>query len=286
MVNLTSPPGYGSRYASQSILMTTTSKELTTRIRRLLDRLVQSRRLDNDGQEVIGDEVAAEARELPRDGILDALDKAIGRNKRRREEAVYLLSEWTDAPAVVDRIGEWINDPDPQWRNWLIQTVAQDELTQFAPHLNDVIESDPDEFCRDMAIYAAGKLRAKVCLPVLLRLADKNDPNLTWRLATALSAYATEECRSHLRKWFDDRSLDKSTRIFAAWGLGKLGDQMAFDYLIRMLDDPDERGDTYFRPGESIRAAQAVCDIRGWAFEWHKSSVAKTKHLVNAINEA
>ncbi len=104
--------------------MTTTSKELTTRIRRLLDRLVQSRRLDNDGQEVIGDEVAAEARELPRDGILDALDKAIGRNKRRREEAVYLLSEGTDAPAVVDRIGEWINDPDPQWRNWLIQTFA------------------------------------------------------------------------------------------------------------------------------------------------------------------
>ncbi len=72
--------------------------------------------------------------------------------------------------------------------------VRHDELTQFSPHLNDVIESDPDEFCRDMAIYAAGKLRAKVCLPVLLRLADKNDPNLTWRLATALSAYATEEC--------------------------------------------------------------------------------------------
>ncbi|MCU0709577.1 MAG: HEAT repeat domain-containing protein [Pirellula sp.] len=160
-------------------------------------------------------------------------------------------------------------------------------MTQFAPHLNDIIENDPDEFCRDMAIHAAGKLRTNECLPVLLRLADKNDPNLTWRLATALTSYATEECRSHLRKWFDDTSLAKSTRIFAAWGLGKLGDQMAFDYLIRMLDDPDERGDTYFRPGESIRAAQAVCDIRGWAFEWHKSSVAKTKHLVlNAINEA
>jgi hypothetical protein len=49
-----------------------------------------------------------------------------------------------------------------------------------------------------------------------------------------------------------------------------------------MLDDPDEYGDTYFRPGESLRAAQAVCDIRGWAFEWHKSSVAKTKDLVSA----
>lgn len=92
--------------------MSTASKELTTRIRTLLDRLVQSRRLANDDQEVIADEVAAEARELPRDGILDAMDKAIGRNTRRREEAVYLLSEWTDVPEVVNRIGEWINDPD------------------------------------------------------------------------------------------------------------------------------------------------------------------------------
>lgn len=261
--------------------MTPASKELTARIRTLLDRLVQSRRLPNDDQEVIGDEVAAEARELPRDGILDALDKAIGRNKRRREEAVYLLSEWTDMPAVVDRIGEWINDPDPQWRNWLIQTVARGGLIQFAPHLNDVIENDPDELCRDMAIHAAGKLRADECLPVLLRLADENDPNLIWRLATVLKSYATEECRPHLRKWFDDTSLKNSTRIFAAWGLGKLGDQTAINYLIEMLDDPDERGDTYFRPGESLRAAKAVCDIRGWAFEWHKSSVAKTKDLVS-----
>lgn len=267
--------------------MATTSKELTTRIRTLLDRLIHSRRLDNDGQEVIGDEIAAEARTLPRDGILDALDKAIGRNKRRREEAVYLLSEWIDVPAVVDRIGKWINDPDPKWRSWLIQTVAQDELIHFAPHLNNIIENDSDEFCRDMAIYAAGRLRAKVCLPVLFRLADEDEPTLTWRLAAALTSYATEECRPHLRRWFDDNSLETSTRIYAAWGLGKLGDQTAMRYLIGMLDDPDECGDNYFRPGESIRAAQAVCDINGWDFEWHKSSVANTKQRVlNAASKA
>ena len=85
--------------------MTAASKDLTERIRTLLERLVQSRRLSNDDREVIGDEIVAEARELPREFILDALDKAIGRNKRRREEAVYLLSEWTDVPAVVDRGG-------------------------------------------------------------------------------------------------------------------------------------------------------------------------------------
>ncbi len=168
--------------------MSATSKELTTRVQMLLDRLVKSRHLSNNDQEVIGDEVAAEARELPRDGILDALDKAIGRNKRRKEEAVYLLSEFTDVPAVVERIGEWINDPNLQSRTRLIETVAEDGLAQFAPHLNDIIQHDTDNFCRDMAIHAAGKLQANECLPALLRLAEQSEPHLTWRLATALSS--------------------------------------------------------------------------------------------------
>lgn len=73
--------------------MSTASKELTARIRTLLDRLVRSRWLDKDKREVIGDEVAAAARELPREGILGTLDKVIGRSKRRRKGAVYLLSE-------------------------------------------------------------------------------------------------------------------------------------------------------------------------------------------------
>lgn len=265
--------------------MTNASKELTTRIRKLLDRLVESRRLGNDDREPIHDEVAGDARELPRNGILQALDQAIGRSKSRREAAVYLLSEWTDVPEVVDRLGEWINDPDPEWRSWLIQTVARDRLAQFAPHLSQIIENDQDDFCRDMAIHTAGTLQVNEYLPVLLRLADQNDPNLRWRLATALQSYATEECRPPLKKWFNDASLDKSTRIFAARGLGKLGDQAAMDYLIGMLDDPDERGENYSRPGESIRAAQALCDIRGWPFEWHKSSVAKTKELVLTASE-
>ncbi|MEN1679140.1 MAG: HEAT repeat domain-containing protein [Planctomycetota bacterium] len=267
--------------------MANAPKELRTRIRKLLDRLVQSRRLSNEDQEVIGDEVAAEARKLPRDGVLDALDNATGRSESRRKEAVYLLSEWTDSPAVVDRIGEWISDRDHQWRSLLIQTVGRDGLTQLAPHLSGIIEHDRDEICRDMAIHAAAKLRADECLPALLRLADQDDPSLTWRLATALSSYATEECRPRLRKWFSDHSLTKSTRIFAAWGLGKLGEQTAIDYLIEMLDDPDERGDNYFRPGDSIRAAQAICDIRGWEFEWDKSFVSKTRDLVlNAKSNA
>lgn len=262
--------------------MATGLKILVTRIRGLLDRLVACRRLSNDDQEVVGDEVAAEARTLPRDGIVEALDKAIGSSKKRRQEAVYLLSELTDVPEVVERIGQWLHDPDPQWRSWLIQTVEHTGLKQYAPMLNSIIENDPDQFCRDAAIHAAGAFRADENLPALLRLAESGEYDQTWRLAWALKDYATEECRPYLKRWFADGGLDKQARLIAAWGLGKLGDKRAIAWLVGMLDDLDRRGDNFFEPGESIRAAQALCDIHEWPFEWNKAYVAKTVARVMA----
>lgn len=251
-------------------------KSLIAQIRGLLDRLAASRRLDNDEQEVIGDEVAAAARVLPREGVLDALDKAIGSSKKRRQEAVYIVSELTDVPEVVGRIKEWLKDPDPQWRSWLIQTIELKRLRQFSSLLNDVIEHDPDPFSRDLAIHAAGTLKGQENLPVLLRLAEQNDQGMIGSLPWALKDYATDECRRYLQRWFEDDTQDKETRVISAWGMGKLGDKKAIEYLIQMLDDPDRRGPTFFEPGESLRAAQALCDIHNWPFEWHKSYVAKT----------
>ncbi len=256
--------------------MATVPKTQVERIRSLLDRLTACRRLSNDDQEVVSDEVASEVRTLPREGVLEAIDKAIGSSKKRRQEAVYLLSELTDVPEVVERIGQWLNDPDPQWRSWLIQTVGNAGLKQYAPLLNGIIENDPDPFCRYVAIHAAGALRAAENLPVLLRLAEGGDDDQTWGLACALMEYATEDCRVHLKRWIEDSSQDKQVRVIAAWGLGKLGDKQAVTYLIHMLDDPDHRGENFFAPGVSIRAAQALCDIYEWPFEWNKSYVAKT----------
>jgi len=257
--------------------------DLARHIRELLDRLVASRGLSKDEQEEVGDEVMLAARELPREGVLEALDQAIGSSKKRRQEAVFILSELTDVPEVVDRIGEWLRDPDPETRSWLIQTIGRGRLKQFAPLLNEIIENDPDSFCRDMAMHAAGRLKADENLSTLLRLADRRDADQTWRLAWELKEYASEACRPYLKRWFENEE-SKSTRVVAAWGLAKLGDEKAIAFLIRMLDDPDLRGPNFSEPGQSIRAAQALCDIYKWPFEWNKSSVAKTKTMVSGIN--
>jgi len=186
---------------------------------------------------------------LPREGVLKALDKAISSSKKRSQEAVYLLSELTDVPEVVERIGQWLNDPDLQWRSWLIQTGENAGLKQYAPSFNVIIENDPDPFCRDAAIHAAGTLRVAENLPALLHLAKDVDYDQTWRLAWAMKDYATEYCRVHLKRWFEDSGQDKQARVIAAWGLGKLGDKQAVTYLIRMLDDPDRRGENFFAQG-------------------------------------
>src|SRR5258705_8388964 len=184
--------------------MTAPSKNLVSQIRDLLDRLVDCRRLDNDEQEALHDQVAVEARALPREGLMEALDKAIGSSQKRRREAVYILSELSDVAEAVGRVGEWLKDPDPQVRSWLIQTVENSRLKQYTPVLNDIIEGDPDASCRRLAIHAAGTLKAPENLPVLLRLAEQSEQALIGSLAWALKDYATEECRQHLQRRFED----------------------------------------------------------------------------------
>ena len=250
--------------------MTAPSKNLVSQIRDLLDRLVDCRRLDNDEQEALHDQVAVEARALPREGLMEALDKAIGSSQKRRREAVYILSELSDVAEAVGRVGEWLKDPDPQVRSWLIQTVENSRLKQYTPVLNDIIEGDPDASCRRLAIHAAGTLKAPENLPVLLRLAEQSEQALIGSLAWALKDYATEECRQHLQRWFEDGTQSKSTRVISAWGMSKLGDSKALKYLAQTL----------FVSGVSLRAAQALCDVHGWPFEWHVSYVAKTAKLL------
>lgn len=143
------------------------------------------------------------------------------------------------------------------------------------------MENDPDPLCRGFAIHAAGTLKAEENLPTLLRLVQRGDDEM-WRLVWALKDYATEEYRPYFEEWFKEK-YSQSDRVIAAWGLGKLGDKTAIAYLIEMLDDPDERGPNFSNPGESLRAAQAICDIYQWPFEWNKSYVTKT---VARVNEA
>jgi hypothetical protein len=53
-------------------------------------------------------------------------------------------------------------------------------------------------------------------------------------------------------------------------GLGKFGDPEAIRFLADMLYDPDVTHARGYSPGVSLRAAQALCDIKNWLFTWNK----------------
>lgn len=259
--------------------------KLDKEVRKLLDQLVAARSLHNEEREVIADAVAAAVHLLPSEGFLDAVNRAIGRSAKRREQAIYLLSERIELPEVTAKISEWLRDPDSTWRAALVQEIRLRRLSQFGCEVTAMIASDPDPFCRQMAIHTAASLRIAEALPVILELA-KVPGDIKWRLIFALQEYATEECRPYLAAWFADNESTTSDRVVCAWGLAKLGDKQSYDYLVSMLGDPDVETPRSYHPGESIRAAQAICDVNGWPFEWHKEWVRSTKERVACSRSA
>ena len=273
--------------------------ENVTRLRQLLDRVAASRRLSGDEQEQIHDAATAEVARFPREGILSAFDLAAGRNKSRRRAVLDLLYPFADLPEVADRLKMWLSDPDARTRSRAIWIIGNRELRGLAPLLNRIMLQDADVSCRRAAISAAGRLLSSANLGTLLDLATGDDPQLNSPLVYALKSFATQECGPFLQRMFaespDDRlplpppdqglsalrelgrlRSRKDTRIAAAWGLAKLGDRQAESYLTAMLHDPASRGPGYFDPGHSLRAAQALCDIYSWPFEWHERFVAVT----------
>jgi HEAT repeat protein len=220
---------------------------------------------------------ARRARRLRRGGWLAALDGAVGRSVRRKRAAAELLTELADLPEVADRFAAWLNDADAAWRAEVIAHVGRRGLARFAHLLTDALDANADGLCQAYAITAAGELRSQENLPALLRLAgDPAFDPLFRRLLPALTAYADPLCRPALERYFRPDS-PKDVRVLAAWGLGKLGDEGAIRYLAGMLDDPEVKTPTSFDPGQSRRAAQALCDIRGWPFRWDDRLVTRTR---------
>lgn len=208
---------------------------------------------------------------------LASLDRAVGRSKTRKQAAAELLSVLPDLPEATQRLNDWLVDADRDWREWMVGFVGESELHEFAPALNACLLAPQDDLHLAVtALGAAGKLKSDVNVPALLHLAAA-DPGVHPRaLLWDLINHSHARFKPVFARFFASKD-DKEIRVLAAWGLGKLGDAGAAAYLAEMLDDPDERTPTSFTPGESRRAAQALCDIFGWPFEWEPAAVDRTR---------
>ena len=198
---------------------------LRGKLAKLLDRLVRAQRQPRGVREAAQERIAAEIRDLPRDGFLEAIREAIGNNRRRRRAAVYFLGERMDVWEILPYLGETIQDPDPEWRKWIVETIEAEHLFQFADRLSHLIRQDTDPAVRQAAIHAAATLKAPANLPALLEVAGLDPAELRGCLVWTLKEYACEECREYLSRVFERPAEDEGDledRVIAAWGLGKL----------------------------------------------------------------
>ena len=241
-------------------------------LREALARIEAAGRRENDVLEEVVDAAADDFRGLPEQERVPALLRAVGRSSGRRRHAVLLLCAVPDDPAAREVMRTYITDPDADVRSMVIQTIGAAEIEEFAPLIADRIANEDDAFCQDMAVFAAGRLRARVCLPAIFDLVATDFSR--WRLAQVLARYATEDVEPYLRRWFEDADLDHNVRLQAAWGLGKLGEKGAVDYLAQCLVDRDDT--------DRFRCAQALCDINGWPFEWHIDHVERTAERIRS----
>ena len=261
-----------------------TPKEQIKQIRQILDALIKAEKINNDAAEIIYDTELARLREISKENIFDAVKKAIGNNPKRKNISVYVFSELYDEAGIDNIFEELLISSDVADRTIIVQTIGLRKLRKFVPVLNSILEKETDDSSKHALIYTLGELADESSFPIFLKLSQDTNQNYQWRLTWAFKNFARKEAKEFLEKVYKDKESEESDKVVAAWGLVKIGEKSYLDYLFKMLYDPDTQTSTSYSPGQSMRAAQAICDIKGWEFKWNKDYVNNVKQrLKNTI---
>lgn len=237
---------------------------------KLLDRLVGVQKRSGDEQEIAYDEVAASIRGLPRVGLVEAVDQAASKNARYSAFKLELLAMIADDPAVGAALRSLFSSLDVKERCRVLNAAAVRRAEALLPLVNDAMTGDPDLSVRRTAISSAGEFNSQESIPSLRKVIANHPPELRSGLLWALRSFRLADSRPLYENAFKT-SRDLDDKIVAAWGLGNLGDAEARDFLVETL-----RTEARARGVRALRAAQALCDVLGWPFEWHMRYVKET----------
>ena len=260
-----------------------TSKEQVRQLKKILDALVKAEKADNDTWEVIHDIELSKLPSLVDENILTAVKEAIGGNPKRKNVSVFVFAELYNVDGIEQVFLELLNSSDVNHKIIILQIIGLRKLKKFVPFLNSLFFQETDISFKEQLITTLGTLADESSFPIFLNLIQTADTTKYWRLVWALKNFGRPEGKPFLERVFNDKQTDTSEKVVAAWGLVKTGDRKYFDYLVKMLDDPDTETPTSYSPGQSLRAAQAICDIHNWDFVWNKDYVPVVKErLENA----
>jgi len=228
-----------------------------------------------------GDAVAATLAALPpwSETSFAALTKAAKGSKRRAEALADVLlalgdgdhPDWADAAdaAVAEALASTGRLP----RSHLVQACAfVPARRRFSAALR-AIAATPDDPAWAHAVHTLGQLRDPDAADVLMdHTAGQATPfvvlNALVQLRDPIATVVFEANLGHP---------EPRTRTYALWGLAALAYDTPIAGLIDLLDDPDDTGPRHRTPGQSMRAAQALCDVFDWPFTWGADAVVATR---------
>lgn len=251
--------------------------------RTVLDRLVRAE--GTDDYETVAGGIDADLAAVPNaPWAVEALKRAVGKSKSRKNESCLIIAVLADRPVFESELMKLVSDPDPRARSTAVQVLSQRHNPHVAGLLGHIMEHDEDMRVRTDAIIAARTNKSEETLGSLIRLARaeiEKPSDLEWYLIWTFVVYADERGAFYLKhifeKYKDSRDeLVDSIRdkfwaknrmkhcVIAADGLYRIthsDEYMA--YLESMLDDCDIHHDTGFIPGVAHWAARAICEANG-----------------------
>ncbi|PCC69212.1 hypothetical protein SAMN02745121_05857 [Nannocystis exedens] len=208
---------------------------------------------------------------------LPALRRAARGSKqraRRRVDVLLALGDAEPGGAADAEVRELLSVHDDV-RDWLVQGMKT--RARFIPELR-AIARDGDDPQWAWAVDGLGELGDRDGVEILMaHTAGRDTPfvllDALRKLKDPIAALVFEPNLTHP---------ETRTRVYALWGLAALGHEAPIAGLVALLDDPEVRTATSYAPGESRRAAQALCDLFGWPFEWKPEAVEATRTRVRA----
>jgi hypothetical protein len=255
----------------------------TSRAKLNLNRwLSKFRRLDRISDKALREEgkdrLTADLRSITADELFEKIAALTQSGKLAAEDEAELLLFCADLPIAQGRISTIIEEVSDYWKHYLLSAIGTLEIRGLGQVLLNYLKPGVSRSCRDAAVASVGALRDPELLRELLLRAVAGLDVDKFILLSALARQPTSEMRPFFQNAWNASVSDKAARIAAAVGLAKLGDADSVCYLASMLDDPDHRTETSFQPGESIRAAQALCEVFRWPFSWGQSAVSETRN--------
>ena len=215
---------------------------------------------------------------IPSEQLAIVLKESIGKSICLWRAAATVLSRCQATEAIDQWIIDGLTSSDRERHSWMLQLVGRERLTRFSDVVNSLIESRSESL--DWAIDAAGNLCTDSNRAVLIRYANSlGDRLCDMNLVQSLVKCRSEDARGLLLPAFYLGN-DDQYRIFAAWGLGQLGDTRALGYLADWLNDKIEGG-VWSSPA-AMRAAQALSAIFDWSLDWGDEAPSKAEALMSA----